>query len=360
MNLKPNNPSPCPYFTKCGGCDHLDLNQDDYRNLKQQLLIKDHPDANWLWATPNSRRRITLQISNKNIIGYFAKKSREIIEIESCFTAEEEVSSLILPLKNFLKTQSQNLFSQATITLFDNGIDLILDSRKELSFLQSRKLLNFATLQNINVSCRTKGELTPICLVRKNQIFFPKLKIALDSDVFIQATRFGLENIYRILRNFLIENKDVKRVTDIYSGFGAYCFAIQDLATSIFAFEGDKKMADVINKNASENFLANKIKAKSCDLFSNPVHHRELTRLNLDLAIINPPRNGASPQIIELSKSSVKNVIYISCSPRSFDRDARILLDAGFEITQITALDQFYATKHLELVAIFQKIEKND
>jgi 23S rRNA (uracil1939-C5)-methyltransferase len=53
--------------------------------------------------------------------------------------------------------------------------------------------------------------------------------------------------------------------------------------------------------------------------------------------------------------SPLKNLIYVSCNPESFKRDAKILIDAGFKIKNLTAIDQFYATKHLELVAIFQK-----
>ena len=112
-------------------------------------------------------------------------------------------------------------------------------------------------------------------------------------------------------------------------------------------------MVDSINKNAAANNFASKLKAEAEDLFSCPVVKRTLDKL--DLAIINPPRNGASPQVLEIAKSTLKNVIYVSCNPESFTRDAKILIDSGFTITKLTALDQFYSTKHLELIAIFQK-----
>ena len=143
------------------------------------------------------------------------------------------------------------------------------------------------------------------------------------------------------------------RVADIYAGFGAYSFAVSHLVKKITAFEGDEKMVDLINKNAAANNLANKISAECHDLFLNPIRAKELK--NFDLVIINPPRNGAAPQVLEISKSVVKNLIYVSCNPQSFAHDAKILIDAGFQIKNLTALDQFYSTKHLELIAIFQK-----
>ena len=112
-------------------------------------------------------------------------------------------------------------------------------------------------------------------------------------------------------------------------------------------------MTDLISKNASANGLAQKIKAQMRDLFSTPLDKNELK--DFDQVIINPPRNGATPQIIEISKSNLKNVIYVSCNPQSFKRDAQILIDSGFKISSLSAIDQFHATEHLELVAIFQK-----
>ncbi|MDX2083662.1 MAG: methyltransferase [Rickettsiales bacterium] len=344
---------PCPYFSKCGGCDFLDLSKENYRKLKQKILENYREEIDWIWIEGNSRRRITLQVGRKNQLGFFAKQSKKIAEIEKCFVAEKAISELILVLKKFLKNQEQNFFSKISITLFDNGLDLIFFVEREPSFIQLQKIISFAKEQNFNASYRFKNNLTPIFLSRKNQIFFDNFKINLDSDIFIQATKSGLEAIIAIIRNFISQNKNIKNVADIYSGFGVYSFAIQDLIKSVYAFEGDKKMVDSINKNAAENNLSQKIKAENHDLFASPVTKKDLSKF--DLVIINPPRNGASPQVLEIANSCLKNVIYISCNPISFFRDAKILLDAKFAIKKLTALDQFYATKHLELIATFTK-----
>jgi 23S rRNA (uracil1939-C5)-methyltransferase len=355
------NISPCPYFFDCGGCDFLDLTEENYQKLKQQnsleivdaLASKNGVEIDWIWVDPHSRRRINLQVGKKNELGFFGKKSNRIIEIEKCFVAEAEISALILPLKNFLKNQEQNLFTQVSVTLFDNGLDLIFGAQKELNFTQTQKIITFAKENNLNISYRVKNHMAPIFQARKNQIFYQDFKINLDSDTFIQATKSGLYSITKIIRDFLAENKNIKNVADIYAGFGAYSFAIQDLVKSVSAFEGDEKMVGSISKNAAANNLSYKIKAEIYDLFATPLSKRDLK--HFDLAIINPPRNGASPQVSEISKSELKNVIYVSCNPSSFSRDAKILIDSGFKIKKLTALDQFYSTKHLELIAIFTK-----
>lgn len=338
----------CEYFPKCGGCDYLDLEEKDYRQKKQEILGA--LEADWIWIDPHSRRKINLQIDGKNRLGFFTKKSNDLIEVENCFAAEKEISNLIFPLKNFLKKQEQNLFTSCSITLFDNGLDVIFASKKEPDFQQNQKLISFAKEFNLNVSYRIKDEISAVFLNRKNQIFYPNFKLNLGSGNFIQATKSGLDAIIKIIRENIGNGLNI---ADIYAGFGAYSFAICDLAKSISAFEGDKKMVEAINKNASENDLSHKIKGEICDLFSNPLSKRELKKF--DLIIINPPRNGASPQILEITKSEIKTVIYVSCNPQSFKRDCEILTGNGFVNNKLYALDQFFGSKHLELIGVFKK-----
>ena len=352
--------SPCEYFSKCGGCDFLDLSEEDYRLVKKNILGSNFVEAQWNWVGANSRRKIILQIGAKNQLGFFAKKSKEIVEIESCFVSESEISALILPLKNFLKKQEQNFFTKAVITLFDNGLDLVLSGRKELNFLQTQKLLIFGKEQNLNISYLCKNQDIPIFLPRKNQIFYDDFKIELDSDIFIQSTKSGFKTIIQIIKTF-IEKKSIDDpqfslkpiVADIYAGFGAYSFAISHLVKKITAFEGDEKMVSLINKNAAANNLGGKVLAEKKDLFLNPIRAKELK--SFDLIIINPPRNGAAPQILEITKSAIKNLIYVSCNPQTFAYDAKILVDSKFKVKNLVALDQFYSTKHLELIAVFEK-----
>jgi len=60
-------------------------------------------------------------------------------------------------------------------------------------------------------------------------------------------------------------------------------------------------------------------------------------------------------QAAALAGCSVPVVIGISCNPNSFARDARILVDGGYSLVEITPVDQFPWSGHLELVAQFRK-----
>ena len=75
-----------------------------------------------------------------------------------------------------------------------------------------------------------------------------------------------------------------------------------------------------------------------------------------DVVVVDPPRAGLGAktcaQLVELSP---RTIVYVSCDPASLARDSRILVDAGYKLDQIRALDLFPMTQHIECVARFIK-----
>ena len=172
--------------------------EEKQKNL-QKILGKIYQNPQWISIGSGTRRKVTFQIDAKNHLGFFAEKSHRLIEIDEDNSAVKEISALIPALKKFLKNQEENLFIQIVATLFDNGLDLIFLAKRNLNFSQIQQLVEFGKSQNLNISCRIKNDLTTILQLRKNQIFYRDFKIDLDSDVFIQATKSGLENIIKII-----------------------------------------------------------------------------------------------------------------------------------------------------------------
>jgi 23S rRNA (uracil1939-C5)-methyltransferase len=56
-----------------------------------------------------------------------------------------------------------------------------------------------------------------------------------------------------------------------------------------------------------------------------------------------------------LAQSTVPTVLYVSCNPGSFARDARILVDGGYHLNRVVPLDQFLWSPHVELFARFAR-----
>jgi 23S rRNA (uracil1939-C5)-methyltransferase len=74
---------------------------------------------------------------------------------------------------------------------------------------------------------------------------------------------------------------------------------------------------------------------------------------DFDVAVFDPPRQGAEAQTKQLAASKIPVIVAVSCNTATFARDARMLIDGGYMIDSVTPVDQFRHTPHVELVARF-------
>ena len=76
-----------------------------------------------------------------------------------------------------------------------------------------------------------------------------------------------------------------------------------------------------------------------------------------DLVILDPPREGVHPRALEhIIEARPEKIVYISCNPKSQVRDLELFTDGGYKICKIAAFDQFARTKHVEAIALIQKM----
>ena len=69
--------------------------------------------------------------------------------------------------------------------------------------------------------------------------------------------------------------------------------------------------------------------------------------------VLDPPRAGAREQVEQIAASAVQRVVYISCNPASWARDAVRLVEAGFRLEQVRPVGQFRWSTHVELTSLF-------
>ena len=75
-----------------------------------------------------------------------------------------------------------------------------------------------------------------------------------------------------------------------------------------------------------------------------------------DVVILDPPRGGLSPRLIDsLGKSSVRSIRYVSCDPPALFRDIVRLNAHGLALESLALFDLFPNTHHFETVALFSR-----
>ncbi|MEO6590179.1 MAG: methyltransferase domain-containing protein, partial [Pyrinomonadaceae bacterium] len=117
--------------------------------------------------------------------------------------------------------------------------------------------------------------------------------------------------------------------------------------------EANKDAIDFAEKSAESARIENiEFRADQVDDFL-----AENDLLEIDFILLDPPRSGAEKKIIEnIIKINPSEISYISCEPSILARDLRMLIDAGYSIESITALDLFPQTHHIETIVRLQKV----
>ncbi len=141
---------------------------------------------------------------------------------------------------------------------------------------------------------------------------------------------------------------------DLYAGVGLFTIQLARRFTRVIGVEADTATAEF----ASENISANRV--TNVEFHNNAAEPwlRRLVQANApapDLMLLDPPRSGAAEAISHIVGLKPSRITYVSCDPTTLARDLRTLLDSGYEISRITAIDLFPQTYHVETVAALER-----
>ena len=343
----------CEYFLKCGGCQlqHFKLyGQYKFSMVDRALkeIIADgvlHPITT---ISHNSRRRASFKIKDYKL-SFNKRKSNEVVTIYNCFLLNNEINNLITPINDLLKKVRLDT-TALNITNSDTGIELLFFGNKKLELEHYSILSNFANQFDIARVAWQINKSSPFTVIQRRnvQLIFNDIAINLPINSFLQVSKESSILMSEIILSYL----DTSKVLELYCGCGSFTIPVS-FKTNVYAVEGSDLAIHSLEGAAKKYKLP--IKTLMQDLYQNPLSYDVIN--NYTQVIINPPRNGATPQIKQISKAlSVKKVVLVSCSLNNFIRDAKILLEANFKITDIHLVDQFLYTNQVELIAIFQKI----
>jgi 23S rRNA (uracil1939-C5)-methyltransferase len=84
--------------------------------------------------------------------------------------------------------------------------------------------------------------------------------------------------------------------------------------------------------------------------------HKEVAGSRVDLLVLDPPRAGCSPRVMQgIAARRPRRIILVSCHPAAFARDIAKLLTSGYQVSDMRVLDMFPQTHHLEVAAVLTR-----
>jgi len=328
----------CPVFGTCGGCAYQDIPYEEEIKLKAEAL-KDlfkielgigEELFDPVLPSPKPyhyRHRLDLSLIKTKregiFIGFRHEGNRQVVDIESCAIAQEEVSTFIPELRKQALEKLPEKYRMATLTVTTGN-----EGRVVWGGIGRRSLR-----QEASDYLWTE--------IYNRKIFY-------SLETFFQANLAILPQVVDKIRSLPIWDKET-HFFDLYGGVGLFGLSVSDLVKKVFIVESAKPSAEIAQYNVEKN-----------QLDSVDVHVGEVEKVypyllkgaegDKKIAMVDPPRRGLSDPAREalIQSREVKALLYLSCQPETLVRDLLEFIKKDWRVVRVFPFDFFPKTKHLE------------
>jgi 23S rRNA (uracil1939-C5)-methyltransferase len=173
----------------------------------------------------------------------------------------------------------------------------------------------------------------------------------ISASSFFQTNTAQAERLYTVAKTFArFKPSDV--VWDLYSGTGSIALFVSDAVRQVIGVESVESAVEDARRNAMENGVEN-CSFVLGDLKDRLTKDREWmsTHPKPDVMIIDPPRSGMHPKVVEeILEIAPERIVYVSCNPATQARDVKAL-SSRYEVLDLQPVDMFPHTYHIENVA---------
>lgn len=376
----------CPYFYRCGGCDFQHMEYSAQLKEKRSSTISNirklsGADINvekiigaeniWSYRT-KAQVPIGCDKNGNPILGFFSPKSHNIISVDKCLLQSEKCNKVIPAVKEAIKKTGVSVYDEKTHKgvlrhaigrSSKSGLTVIVvtntKKRLPLAFIEEMRnnLPEMTSLvQNFNL---TTGN---IILGNENILLWGKeyledelcgIKFHLRPMAFLQVNPYQAEKLYNIAveKACLTGNETV---FDAYCGIGIMSLMLAKNAKKLYGVEIIPEATESARESAKLNNIENAefLTGKCEDVLPQLIKKK----IKPDVLVVDPPRAGCERSLLEaIANADIKKIVYVSCNPATLARDIKVLSELGYSPSDVTFVDMFCHTKHIESVVCLTK-----
>lgn len=374
----------CDAPLSCGGCVYRHVTYDHERELKQGFVKAAFAkaglrDINVLqvrstYKTAGYRNKAQYPVSkikNTTRAGFFAPKTHNIVPAEDCSLQNAAFAPIVKEVCRFADTYGISAYDETSgrgllrhiylrigertgeimLCLVING-DNLSHSDELVSLVREK----FPNVVGILLSINKKN--TNVVLGDKFVTLFGRdyiedklcgLTFRVSADSFYQVNRDGAEMLYT-LAGELAALSGGEVLMDLYCGTGTIGLSMASKAKKLIGIEVVSAAVNCARENAARN------KIENAEFFCADAGDRETILraaggVRPDVVVIDPPRKGSTKELVEcLASLDVPKIVYVSCDPNTLARDCAWFREAGYSIGDVTPVDMFPRTGHVESV----------
>ena len=376
----------------CGGCQIQELDYNKQLELKtnevKQVISRigklenvEIHETIGMQSPCRYRNKAQFPIQNINgstAIGFYKKKSHDVIPTDMCVIQHDINDKIIEIIKTYIQAYNVSIYNETThtgvlrhlvtkvgfttnevmVVLVANGTNL--PHLNELASVLKENILGFKTLV-LNVN---KAK-TNVILGKENKVIYGNGKIndyigdlvfEISPLSFFQVNPVQTEVLYNKALEYA-ELKENDTVFDIYCGIGSISLFLAQKATKVYGIEivedaiKDAKINAKLNNLNNVEFYVGKAEEVVPKMFSEGK--------TANVVVVDPPRKGCDEKVLDTIVSMKPDrVVYVSCNPSTLARDLAYLDERGYKCVEIQPVDMFPHTMHVECCA--KIVKKSD
>ena len=372
----------------CGGCQIQELDYNKQLELKtnevKQVISRigklenvEIHETIGMQSPCRYRNKAQFPIQNINgstAIGFYKKKSHDVIPTDMCVIQHDINDKIIKIIKTYIQAYNVSIYNETThtgvlrhlvtkvgfttnevmVVLVANGTNL--PHLNELASVLKENIPGFKTLV-LNVN---KAK-TNVILGKENKVIYGNGKIndyigdlvfEISPLSFFQVNPVQTEVLYNKALEYA-ELKENDTVFDIYCGIGSISLFLAQKATKVYGIEivedaiKDAKINAKLNNLNNVEFYVGKAEEVVPKMYSEGK--------TANVVVVDPPRKGCDEKVLDTIVSMKPDrVVYVSCNPSTLARDLAYLDERGYKCVEIQPVDMFPYTSSVECVAVLK------
>lgn len=307
--------------------------------------------------------------------GFYKKNSHELVEIEDYYIQDPAIDEAIKRVRDILQRFQVRGYNEAKnegqirhIIIrrghYSHEMMVVLVTRKE-KFFKGKEIASIiheelpevvSVIQNIN------EEKTNVILGDKEKVLYGRSYIEdqlldktyrISSKSFYQVNTEQTEKLYQTAIEFAALQKE-DTVIDAYSGIGTIGLSLADKVKEVYGME----LVPEAIEDAQFNALTNKIENAHYEVGKAETVMKKWQDKGVkpSVIVVDPPRKGLDARFIASAiDMAPAKLVYISCNPATFARDAKLFAESGYEVKKVQPVDLFPQTHHVETVALLTR-----
>ena len=364
----------CPHFGRCGGCalQHMApaaqlaaKGQELHRQLERIGRVRAQAQLPPLEGPLYGyRRRARLGVrvlrkSGRAIVGFRERTTPLLTDVRNCAVLALPVGPLCEALGELVGLLSMgDRIPQIEVAIGERATVLVLRVLAPPAAADCEQLRLFGARHGVQFWLQPGGPESAVPLadtVASLDYTLPEFDVTIEFGPldFVQINpELNRRMVAEAVR--LLAPGPEDRVLDLFCGLGNFTLPLARRSGQVLGVEGEPSLVARAQHNAARNGLAN-ARFAVANLFEPPARE-PWTRDKYQRVLLDPPRAGAAAVLPMIAASGATRVVYISCHPASFARDAGILVNEHrFTLSAAGVIDMFPHTAHVESIAVFER-----